>query len=64
MNATTWIDEYQTMLDDCESRESRMTEWEQSFCDSLAAQLGKGRSPTPKQIETLDRIWEKVTAAG
>lgn len=57
-----WTDEYQRMLDDCEKRESRMTEWEQSFVDSLSTQLGRGRIPTAKQIETLDRIWEKVTA--
>lgn len=60
--STQWTDEYQRMLDDCEKRESRMTEWEQSFVDSLSAQLGRGRIPTAKQIETLDRIWEKVTA--
>ena len=62
--ATVWTDEYQQMLDDCEKRESRMTEWEQQFCDSLSMQLGRGRIPTQKQIETLDRIWEKVTNGG
>jgi len=62
--ATVWTDEYQQMLDDCEKRESRMTEWEQQFCDSLSMQLGRGRIPTQKQIETLDRIWEKVTNDG
>ncbi len=59
---SAWTDEYQRMLDDCEKRESRMTEWEQSFIDSLSVQLGNGRIPTAKQIETLDRIWGKVTA--
>lgn len=59
-----WTDEYATMLDDCEKRESRMTEWEQQFCDSLSTQLGRGRLPTPKQIDILDRIWEKVTSGG
>lgn len=57
-----WTAEYAHMLDDCEKRESRMTEWEQQFCDSLSKQIGNGRTPTARQIETLDRIWEKVTA--
>lgn len=57
-----WTDEYARMLNDCERRESRMTEWEQNFCDSLSKQIGEGRIPSQKQIETLDRIWEKVTA--
>ena len=61
---TAWTDEYTTMLDDCEKRESRMTEWEQSFCDSLSKQIGNGRTPTPKQCETLTNIWERVTARG
>lgn len=56
-----WTSEYADMLDDCMKRESRMTEWEQSFCDSLSMQISAGRIPTARQIETLDRIWEKVT---
>jgi SMC interacting uncharacterized protein involved in chromosome segregation len=59
-----WTTEYERMLSDCEKRESRMTEWEQSFIDSLSVQIGRGRIPSAKQIETLERIWEKVTANG
>jgi hypothetical protein len=59
---TTW--EYITMLDDCEHRESRMNEWEQRFCESLRKQLTDGRAPTPRQVDILDRLWERVTAKG
>lgn len=59
-----WSDEYLTMLSDCEARESRLTDWERGFVDSLTSQIQKGRQPTPKQIETLDKIWEKATAKG
>ena len=24
----TWVDEYMTMVEDCEKRESKLTEWE------------------------------------
>ena len=61
---TTWADEYLRMLDDCEKRESRLTDWERGFVDSLRAQIGRGRPPSPKQTETLDTIWERVTAKG
>ena len=59
-----WTDEYLTMIEDCEARESKMTEWEQEFMDSLRKQIEKGRRPSVKQVEVLDRVWEKVTSKG
>ena len=61
---TTWADEYVTMLDDCEKREKRLTDWERGFVDSLRRQIEAGRRPSPKQIESLDSIWERATARG
>lgn len=60
----SWADEYFTMLDDCEERESRLTDWERGFVDSLRIQLEHDRRPSAKQIETLDNIWERATAHG
>lgn len=60
----TWADEYITLIEDCEKRESRLNDWERSFIDSLRNQLEQGRRPTAKQIETLDTIWERATARG
>lgn len=62
--AADWSDEYVTMLDDCEAREARLTDWERSFVDSLRKQIEQGRRPTARQIETLDNVWEKATARG
>ena len=56
-----WTAEYLTMIEDCEKRSEKMTEWEQTFVDSLSHQLGTRNFITDKQIEVLDRIWEKVT---
>lgn len=39
---TTWADEYLTMLDDCEKREERLTDWERGFVDSLRRQIEQG----------------------
>lgn len=61
---TTWADEYVTLLEDCEKRSEKLTDWELGFVDSLQRQLADGRCPTAKQIETLDRVWEKATARG
>lgn len=59
-----WSDEYLTMIEDCEHRESRLTEWEQGFIASLRSQIEDGRRPTEKQVETLDKVWEKATENG
>lgn len=57
-------EEWLEMIDDCEVRESRLTEWEINFIESVANHLGDGRDLTPKQEETLENIWEKTTKRG
>lgn len=61
---TTWAAEYLTLLEDCEKRSERLNDWELGFVDSLQRQLAEGRRPSPKQIETLDNIWERATKRG
>lgn len=56
--------EHHQMIADCEARESKLSEWERNFIDSLNQWLGADRSLTTKQMETLDNIWERVTAHG
>lgn len=59
-----WSEEYITLLDDCEAREERLTDWERGFVDSLRRQIEQGRRPSVKQIESLDKAWERATARG
>jgi hypothetical protein len=59
-----WSDEYITLLDDCEKREERLTDWERGFVDSLRSQIEAGRRPSLKQIEALDSVWERATKRG
>lgn len=61
---TTWADEYVTLLEDCEKRSERLSDWELGFVDSLQRQLAEGRRPSAKQIEALDTIWERATKRG
>ena len=59
-------DEADTMIEDCENRESRLTDWERSFIDSLANQR-RGDNPftlTDRQVSVLERIWNKATERG
>lgn len=59
-----WADEYVTLLDDCEKRSEKLTDWELGFVDSLQRQISDGRRPTSKQVDTLDDIWERATKNG
>lgn len=54
-------DENMTMVQDCENRESKLTDWERSFIDSIRRQLENGRGLSEKQRESLDQVWERVT---
>lgn len=52
------------LLEDCEHREERLSEFERGFIDSAKRQLEEGRSLTKKQADLLDEIWERATARG
>jgi hypothetical protein len=54
-------DDHITMVEDCENRESKLTDWERTFIDSIKAQLTQGRVLSERQAETLDKIWERIT---
>lgn len=64
MSPPTWVAEYQELVDDCEARESRLTDWERSFIDSIGKQLDAERLLTKEQIEKLEEIWDRATARG
>ena len=41
---STWADEYVTMLEDCEKRSEKLTDWECGFVDSLQRQIAPHRA--------------------
>ena len=59
-----WAEEYLTLIEDCEKRESRLNSWEREFLDSISVQLEDGRDLSEKQAERLDKIWERLTENG
>ena len=58
------LDDCREMIDDCSDRESQMSEWECDFIESIDEQLYDTKSLSTKQIDVLNRIWEKVTKRG
>lgn len=57
-------DDHLQLIEDCENRESRLSDWDRSFLDSIKRQLEGGGTLTEKQSDKLDEIWERVTAKG
>jgi len=60
----SYANEYLTMIEDCERREDRLTDWERGFIDSLRHRLEANNFLTFKQTALLDDIWERVTKKG
>lgn len=56
--------EYLTLIEDCENRSEKLSDWELGFMDSLRRQIEEGRMPSPKQVEKLDDAWNRVTSKG
>lgn len=58
------MNETMQLIEDCEARESRLSDWDGQFLDSLRRQLEAGRSLSEKQDAKLNEIWERATAKG
>lgn len=58
------MDESLQLLEDCEARSERCSDWELQFLDSIRRQLEEGRRLSQKQEDRLSEIWEKVTKKG
>lgn len=57
-------DDHIQLIEDCEARESRLSDWDRTFIDSIKRQLAAGRTLTTKQADKLSEIWERATARG
>ena len=58
---STPLDELEQMVEDCEARESKLTQWEVDFIDSIGSRLRHGRPLTEGQETTLEKIWKRIT---
>ena len=54
--------EQEQMIEDCQQRESRLSDWERKFIDNIDQRLGVGgESLSEKQADKLESIWDRVT---
>lgn len=51
-------EDVQAMIEDCEKRSGKLTEWELQFI----ADISERESLTEKQIKKLEKIWDRVTS--
>lgn len=58
------MSDVEQMISDCETRESRLSEWEREFVSSLRERVDAGLSLTSKQEETLETVWNNATKKG
>lgn len=52
------------LLEDCEHRESRLSDFERGFIDSIRSQIEGGQSLSKKQADLLNDIWDRCTERG
>jgi hypothetical protein len=57
-------DEHLTMVEDCETRESRLSDSDREKVQSLREWMESGKALTTKQAEMLDDIWTRATERG
>lgn len=59
-----WTEQYITLIDDCEKRDSKLSAWDVDFLASIRERLERKQPLTPKQSNILDDIWERATKNG
>ena len=57
-------DEQLQMLDDCEKRDTHLSDSEAKIIDSLAHYMDRGGFLSVEQDELLEKIWDRVTDKG
>lgn len=50
----------QEMLDYCTDHDHKCSQWERDFLESIADQLHNRGTLSPRQIETLTKIYDKL----
>lgn len=58
------MEELSIMIEDCITRESLLSEWESGFIESIGDQLTVTGGLSPKQVTTLEEIWDRITSNG
>lgn len=54
-------DDYAQLVEDCNNRDTKMTDWEQRFISDMDRRLQQGDVLTERQREKIVEIWERIT---
>lgn len=57
-------DDTDTMIEDCELRESHLSDAERTFIDSARQRRAGGRALSPPMQRWLEDIWNRVSSFG
>ena len=55
------MDDIESMIEDCMRRESKLSNWEREFIQSIDEWFRENESLTERQEEILTKIWDKLT---
>lgn len=55
-------DEIEQMISDIEARESKLSDWERGFVDSISSSMVRHGRITDTQDAKLTEIWDRVTS--
>lgn len=53
--------EIEQLIEDCENRSEKLSDREAEFIEDISKWLRRGQSLSVKQLEWLEKIWERVT---
>jgi hypothetical protein len=53
-------EEIKIMIEDCITRDRKLTSWEREFMQSLAEKTD-GKNVTDRQVYILNKVWDRVT---
>ncbi len=54
------MSEIELMIQDCIKRQSKLSEWELNFIDSISHRYEHTQHLTVRQQEILNKIWERL----
>lgn len=54
-------DDIPAMISDCVDRESKLSDWERGFIESISEQHDRTGGLSEKQQAILEKIWDRIT---
>ncbi len=56
------VEEALQLIEDCKNRYQKLSVWDSEFIEALSEQISMTNGLSQKQMQVLEKIWEKVTS--